>query len=43
MSRYELVKKYYEAGLWNDERVRNAVKKGWLSEAEYAELTGKDY
>ena len=43
MSRYELVKKYYESGLWNDMRVRNAVVKGWLTEAEYTELTGGKY
>lgn len=37
----EKVKKYYELGLWNISRVKNAVKKGAISEAEYEAITGK--
>ena len=42
-SRYEKVKQYYEAGYWDVTRVRNAVVKQWITEAEYKEITGKDY
>ncbi len=32
--KYELVKRYYDQGLWNETRVRNAVKKGWITQQE---------
>lgn len=32
--KYELVKRYYNQGLWNETRVRNAVKKGWITQQE---------
>lgn len=41
--KYETVKKYYECGAWSIERVRKAVAKGWLTSAEYRELTGETY
>ena len=34
---------YYERGYWSESRVRDAVEKGKLSEAEYEEITGKEY
>ena len=37
----EKVKKYYEAGVWSEERVRNAVLRGWISESDYAEIVGE--
>lgn len=37
------VKGYYDKGLWNKERVKNAVMKGWISETEYTEITGEEY
>ena len=40
--KYELVKEYYENGLWNLTRVRNAVGK-WITAEEFKEITGKDY
>lgn len=40
---YEKVKKYYEAGLWSEERVRKAVELGRLSAGEYEEITGLKY
>ena len=39
---YEKVKRYYELGLWNEERVKNAVKMGVISEGEYEEIVGKE-
>ena len=40
---YEKVKKYWDEGLWNEQRVRNAVSKGWITEDEFGEITGKAY
>lgn len=40
---YEKVKSWYNLKLWNDVRVRNAVKMGWITETEFKEITGKDY
>lgn len=42
-SNYSKVKKYYKSGLWNIERVRNAVIKGWISSDEFKEITGENY
>lgn len=41
--KFEEVKKYYDSGLWKKKAVRNAVKKGWITEAEYEEITGEVY
>ena len=38
MSKYEKVKKYYNSGLWNRKMVENAVIKGWITEAEAAQI-----
>jgi uncharacterized XkdX family phage protein len=43
MNKYNLVKKYYDGGLWSLERVKNAVVKGWITSDEYKEITGFDY
>ena len=40
---FEKVKHYYDQKLWNETRVRNAVVKGWITEAEFEEITGSDY
>ena len=42
-SKFEKVKSYYERGLWNIERVRNAVVKKWITPAEFEEITGTVY
>lgn len=41
MSRFEKVKKYYDNGLWDINRVRNAVIKGWITEEQFKEITGE--
>lgn len=41
--KFEKVKKYYESGRWNLEMVANAVVKGWITAAEYEEITGEAY
>lgn len=43
MSKFEKVKYYYEHGLWSIDRVRNAVVKGWITAAQFKEITGEDY
>ncbi len=37
------IEKWYRMGLWSDEMVANAVKKGLITEEDYAEITGKEY
>ena len=39
------VKRFYDMKLWNEERVRNAVTAtpAWITEAEFKEITGKDF
>lgn len=41
--KYELVKEYYDNGLWNLTRVRNAVIKGWITAEEYELIVGEPY
>ena len=41
--KFELVKSYYDAGLWKKKAVRNAVVKSWITAAEYEEITGEIY
>ena len=40
---YEKIKEYYNTGLWSEERVRNMVVKGVITEEEYASIIGKEY
>ena len=40
---YQKVKRYYDLKAWDETRVRNAVTMGWITEAEFTEITGKDY
>jgi uncharacterized XkdX family phage protein len=41
--KFNLVKNYYERGLWSEKRVHDAVEKGWITAEEYKEITGEDY
>lgn len=41
--KFNLVKRYYDNGLWNKAMVRNAVVKSWITAAEYEEITGEVY
>lgn len=43
MNKFEKVKLYYEKGLWDKSRVRNAVVKGWITAEEYESITGEPY
>ena len=40
---YGKIKEYYNTGLWSEERVRNMVIKGIITEEEYASIVGKEY
>ncbi len=40
---FEKYKYYYDQGLWNKKMLKNAVKKGKITEAEYEEITGEPY
>ncbi len=40
---FETFKHYYDLGLWTEEQLRNAVLKGRITDAEFKEITGKDY
>ncbi len=41
--KYEQVKSWYRMALWSLERVKNAVRMGWITEEEYQEITGEKY
>lgn len=41
--KYELVKRYYDEGLWKKKAVKNAVVKGWITEDEYEDITGEKF
>ena len=43
MSKYEMVMKYYASGIWDEQRVRAAVVKGWITAEQFTEITGKAY
>lgn len=40
---FEKIKKWYDDGVWNEARVRNAVVKGIITEEEFVEITGLEY
>ena len=40
---YEKIKEYYDSGLWSEERVRNMVIKGVITEEEFYDITGEFY
>ena len=40
---FEKIKKYYDAGVWNEQRVRDAVAKGAITAEEFKEITGEEY
>lgn len=41
--KYEKVKGYYDAGLWDKRKVHDAVTKSWITPAEYEEITGEPF
>ena len=41
--RFEKVRRYFVDGLWSGAMVRNAVVKGWITAAEYAQIVGEEF
>lgn len=39
--KYELVKSFYDKGLWSTARVQNAVEKKWITQAECNQILSK--
>ena len=42
MSKFEIVKEFYDAKLWSVGMVWNAVER-WITAEEFREITGKKY
>lgn len=40
---FERIKRYYDLGVWSEQRVRDAVAKGIITAAQFSEITGKAY
>lgn len=38
---FEKIKKYYETGVWSEQRVRDAVAKGIIDGEQFKAITGK--
>ena len=38
---YDKIKKYYDAGVWDEQRVREAVAKNAITAEEFKAITGK--
>lgn len=43
MNKFDKVQGYFEAGLWDLSRVKNAVLKGWITADEYETITGEPF
>lgn len=40
---YTSIKKYYDSGRYTNEQVKIFVQAGWITEAQYKEITQEDY
>lgn len=40
---FDTIKYYYDNGLWDKNRVKNAVIKNVITPVQYKEITGEDY
>ena len=40
---YSKVKLWYRMNMWKETKVRIAVKIGWITKEEFADITGKDF
>ena len=40
---FEKIKRFYDLGLYDKEKVKDFVRKGKLTPAEYQEITGEEY
>ena len=42
-AKYEDVKRFYDFGMWDIVKVRNAVRKNWITAEEFRTITGTEY
>ncbi len=35
------IKKYFDSGVWSEQKLREAVAKNWITAAEFQAITGK--
>ncbi|MBR0378943.1 MAG: XkdX family protein [Mogibacterium sp.] len=40
---YEIIRTWYEMGLWDDRKLKNAVARGKITASEYKAITGTEY
>ncbi|MBR0151794.1 MAG: XkdX family protein [Synergistaceae bacterium] len=40
---FEKIKTWYDLGVWNEQRVRDAVEKGKITPEQFKKITGKNY
>ena len=40
---FEKIKTCYDLGVWNEQRVRDAVEKGTITPEQFKKITGKNY
>ena len=40
---YEIIKRNFDRGLWTEQMVRVAVRKGVITKEEFKEITSQDY
>lgn len=41
--KFDMVSNYYQLGLWDIYKVHKAVEKGWITPAEFKQITGQNY
>ena len=41
--KFELLKGYFNDGLWDEKRMKNAVVKSWITMDEFESIVGKEY
>ncbi|MBQ7196767.1 MAG: XkdX family protein [Synergistaceae bacterium] len=42
-SKFEIVKRYYDFGMWTKSQVHAAVYRAWITPEEYKLITGEEY
>lgn len=43
MSKFEKVLYWYRTGMWDINKVSNAVIKNWITKEEFKEITGEEF
>lgn len=41
--KFERLKEYYQLGVWNERKLRDAVVHNWITASEFEEITGQEY